>query len=267
MISIVCPFRNRGILESWLLKSLRTQTARCEIITIDTARHGFSSAAQALNFGGRQARGKYIIFVHQDVDLVSTSWLEDAEALLDSIPNLGIAGVVGSAEGGDSVSERIRNVIAHGDDRELIGNPISAPVPVQTLDELLLIIPRKVFQMYQFDEHTCDGWHLYGADYCLSMVATGKGVYVIPMYVIHKSKGASAGKLAFIINFGLSREYYRTLRRLLTKHKDHFVWIYTTPGYGKWKTTELLFSQRLKYSAREMIKLLAMGIKALFSRK
>jgi len=261
MISVVCAYESTQILNGWLLKSLKAQTAGHEIITVDTAAHGFKSAAQALNFGGNQAKGKYIMFVHQDVDLVSASWLVDAEALLDTVPNLGIAGVVGSVEEGCSVSERMRNVIAHGDYMEQIGNVINSPEPVQTLDELLLIIPREVFQRYPFDEDTCSDWHLYGTDYCLNMLTIGKGVYVIPLYVNHKSKGASTNKLLFIFNFGLKREYYQTLKKILNKHKKYFVWIYATPGYGKWKTTEPLFSQRLKHPAIEMIKWFAVRIK------
>lgn len=44
------------------------------------------------------------------------------------------------------------------------GADIDEPIPVQTLDELLLIIPRRVFEGHKFDESTCDGWHLYGVE-------------------------------------------------------------------------------------------------------
>ena len=257
-------------MNDWLLKSLKAQTVEYEMILIDTATQGFQSAAQALNFGGNQAKGKYIMFVHQDVNLLSNTWLEDAEEMLDTIPNLGIAGVVGSVEQGDSVSERTRNVITHGDAMERIGNPISSPERVQTLDELLLIIPRDIFQRYQFDEYSCNNWHLYGVDYCLTMLTLKKGVYVIPLFVIHKSKGALTNKrfykFSFIFNFGLSREYYHTLERVLKKHKKDFVWIYTTPGYGKWKTNESFIIQRVKYSMTEMVKWCAVRIESFFRR-
>jgi len=271
MISIVCACNNAAILNGWLLKSLKAQTVEYEMITIDTAKQGFQSAAQALNFGGNRAKGRYIMFVHQDVILPSNTWLEDAEKMLDTIPNLGIAGVVGSVEEGDSVSQRTRNVITHGDDMEQIGGPISSPERVQTLDELLLIIPRDIFQKYQLDEYSCNNWHLYGVDYCLTMLTLKKGVYVIPLFVIHKSKGALTNKrfykFSFILNFGLSREYFYTLEKVLEKHKKNFIWIYTTPGYGKWKTTESLFMQRLKYSVIEMLTWLGMKIDAFFKRK
>ena len=258
MISVVCASRNAAILNEWLLASLKAQTVEYEMITVDTAQQGFQSAARALNFGGNQAKGKYIMFVHQDVQLRSNTWLGDAEEMLDTIPNLGIAGVMGSVEEGDSVSQRMRNVITHGDDREQIGNPIRSPERVQTLDELLLIVPREIFQRYQFDEYSCNNWHLYGVDYCLTMLTLKKDVYVIPFFVIHKSKGALTNKrfhkFSFVLNFGLSREYYYTLERVLKKHKEHFVWIYTTPGYGKWKTTESVIMQRVKYSMTETVK-------------
>lgn len=267
MISVVCAYENIQVLNNWLLRSLKAQTVEYELITIDTIERGFSSAAQALNFGGSQGKGKYIMFVHQDVNLASPSWLEDAEAHLDTIPNLGIAGVVGSVEKGSNVSERMRNVIAHGDDIEQIGNVISSPEPVQTLDELLLIIPQKVFQKYPFDENTCNNWHLYATDYCLNMLTIGKGVYVIPLYVIHKSKGASTNKLLFVINFGLSKEYYQILKKILNKYKNLFAYVYTTHGYGKWKTTQSLCIQRLRYSIFEMTNWFVMRIKSFIRRK
>jgi len=270
MISIVCAYKNAGILNDWLLESLKAQTVEYEMIAIDTAERGFQSAAQALNCGGNQARGKYIMFVHQDVKLISNSWLKDAEEILDTLPNLGIAGVVGSVEKGRSVSERMRNVIRHGDDREQIGNPISSPERVQTLDELLCIIPREVFQRCPFDEDTCSNWHLYGVDYCLTMLTLGKGVYVIPFFVIHKSKGASINKrfhtLLFLFHFGLSREYYHTLERVLKKHRKDFVWVHTTPGYGKWKTNESFIVQRMKHSAIEMLKWFGVRMRSFFRR-
>jgi GT2 family glycosyltransferase len=270
MISVVCAYNNAGILKDWLLESLKAQTVEHELILIDTVEHGFQSAAQALNSGGNQARGKYIMFVHQDVRLISNSWLKDAEEMLDTLPNLGIAGVVGSVEEGRTVSDRMRNVIRHGDDSDQIGNSISSPERVQTLDELLCIIPREVFQRYQFDEDTCSNWHLYGVDYCLTMLTLGKGVYVIPFFVIHKSTGAADRRfhaLSFLFHFGLSSGFFQTLEKVLRKHQKKFVWIYTTPGYGKWKTTEPLFIQRLKYSIIEMLQWFAVRIKSFMRKK
>ena len=81
MISIVCVYNNQDILNNWLLKSLKHQTVEFELITLDNTRNTFKSAAEALNYGGKKAKGKYIMFVHQDVDLSSDTWLEDVEKM------------------------------------------------------------------------------------------------------------------------------------------------------------------------------------------
>ncbi|MBL7196670.1 MAG: family 2 glycosyl transferase [Candidatus Omnitrophica bacterium] len=268
MISIVCIYNNEIILQDWLLKSLKNQTAEFELIKIDNTKNRFKSAAETLNYGGRQVKGKYIMFVHQDVDLCSNSWLEDTEKILDSISNLGIAGVIGVCEIGDTVAERILNVIRHGDNQRLIGNPIIVPEHVQTLDEQLLIIPKDVFQKYQFDEKTCDGWHLYGVDYCLIMGSLGFEVYAIPMFVQHKSDGASIRRplysLPVIFNLGpMVKEYYSSIDKVLKKHKNNYKWVYTTCAHGKWSTSRPLIFQRILHLIREYSKGLWNKIKRL----
>ena len=272
MISVVCAYNNETILNEFLLRGLKDQTVEYELITVDTVKHRFQSAAEALNFGGNGARGKYIMFVHQDVRLVSNSWLENAEEVLDTIPNLGIAGVIGKVEEGSIDSERTKNIIIHGDDMQQIGNHIDSPVKVQTLDELLLIIPKEVFKGFQFDQKVCNHWHLYGVDYCLSAAIEGKSVYVIPFFVIHKSKGASINKplyssLSALFTLGLDRTYYKTLNKVLKKHKKKFVRIYTTTGWGKWNTTEPLILQRIKQPFLEVMKYIFRRIKLFYKHK
>ena len=100
MISIVCVFNDWEVLERFLLRSLDTQTAPYEMHLVDNTNGRFKSAAEALNFGGQQATGKYIMFVHQDVYLASTVWLESVENTLDTLPKLGIAGVAGKTKNG-----------------------------------------------------------------------------------------------------------------------------------------------------------------------
>jgi len=111
MISIVCVFNNKDTLEDCLLRSLGIQTSPYEPIFIDNRRGRFRSAAEALNHGGAKATGKYIMFVHQDVEFISDSWLGDAEKLLDSIADLGIAGVAGISRGKSGNAAQEKNVI------------------------------------------------------------------------------------------------------------------------------------------------------------
>ncbi len=73
------------MLNKFLLKGLKNQTAHYELILIDNTKNKFKSAANALNFGAKNANGNYLIFVHQDVLLCSDTWLEEAEKIIKSI--------------------------------------------------------------------------------------------------------------------------------------------------------------------------------------
>jgi hypothetical protein len=249
VISVVCVYNNKTILEDCLLKSLKGQTTAYELILVDNSERKYKSASEALNWGGRKAKGNYIMFAHQDVDLCSTSQLLNTEKLLDSIPGLGIAGVAGrKAKGG------LITAIRHGDPPVPASRiHIEKPTLVQTLDECLVIVPRPVFHKLQFDEETCDDWHLYAVDYCLSVAVLALGVYTIPMYAYHKSIGSVArNPFRIILNTGsLPEGYYCTLRKLLVKHRHCYRMIYTTTG--NWDTRLPLTFQRIRLLPRELL--------------
>ena len=114
------------------------------------------------------------------------------------------------------------------------GNPISMPEVVQTLDECLVIIPKKIFDDQGFDAITCDGWDLYAVDYCLSIKRIGRQAYAIPMFVYHGSMG------------NLTERYFSVLNKVLNKHKKYFKMINTTTG--SWSTSYPINVQR-KYIA------------------
>jgi len=49
MISVVCVYNNREMLERRLLNSLEQQSALCELIVVDNRDGAFAGAAKALN--------------------------------------------------------------------------------------------------------------------------------------------------------------------------------------------------------------------------
>ena len=219
MISIVVVYNNEQGLNEILLKSLRNQTAKFELIKLDNTKGRFKSAAEALNYGGNQANEKYIMFVHQDVELGSTSWLENAEQFLDSIPKIGIAGVAGMSKKGKINDERKKGYIS--DCGEIWGKPFEKPEEVQTLDECLLIVPKVVFAKLKFDEKIFDEWHCYGADYCLCTQQIGLKSYVLPLFIYHRSLRSNVKKLL------------KYQKRLYLKHKTNYKKIYTTTTPGE----------------------------------
>ena len=220
MISVVVVYNNERTLNEILSKSLKNQTAKFELITLDNTRGQFKSAAEALNFGGRKAMGKYIMFVHQDIELDNDSWLENVEKLLDDINDLGIAGVAGMSEKGRNDAERRRGCIS--DCGNIWGEFLKKKEEVQTLDECLMIVLKSVFEKIQFDEKTFDNWHCYGADYCLVIKQMELKTYVIPAFVYHRSLRSNIKGLVT----------YQ--KRLYNKHRENYRRIYTTSGEIYW---------------------------------
>jgi hypothetical protein len=232
MIDIVCVYNNTQVLEKYLLKGLQNQTTEYNLILINNTKAEFNSAAKAINRGGWQAKSKYIMFIHQDVDLSSESWLEDAEKILDSLPNLGIAGVAGKNDKKGVISN-----IKHGNPPVSAGAiQLTTSTKVQTLDECLVIIPKDVFNFIQFDEAVCNDWHLYAVDYCLSIKQLEFIVYVLPIPIYHRSPG-----------YSFSESYYVSLENVLRKHKNHNKMIFTT--MGNWSTRSPIYTQK-PYLAR-----------------
>ncbi len=232
MFSIVCTYNNEKVMDDYLLRGLKEQTSSFELIKVDNTSGTIKSAAEGLNRGGRSAKGDYIIFMHQDVYFMSGEWLEKAESFLRKIPDLGVAGIAGmrkaKAAGAFKVGEiPVENracFVYQGPEKKpkMYGNAFAGPIEVQTLDEQLLIVPGNVFTGIKFDEKTCDGWHLYGVDYSLSVKKAGLKAYVLPLPVWHLSSRP------------MGDEYYITLDKILKKHKREKV-IYTT--CGSWHTS------------------------------
>lgn len=217
MISIVCVYNNDKILKNNLLKGLENQTVEFELITVDNTRNRFKSAAEALNYGGGKAKGKYIMFVHQDVELPSNSSLGNVEKILEEVSDLGIAGVAGMSEKGRNNKERRR----FGAKSQEV-NLVQKPEEVQTLDELMLIIPNPVFRKLKFDEAIFDGWHCYGVDYCLCTRQLGLKAYIIPAFIHHRSLQRNTENLLM----------YQ--KKLYDKHKKRHRVIFSTTGEISW---------------------------------
>ena len=240
MISVVVVYNNEGILNKYLVSSLGQQTAKFELVKVDNTQGPFKSASEALNYGAKGTEGKYIMFVHQDVSLRSTSWLKNAEKTADSLSHVGAIGVAGKTEG----DGRFITSVMHGNPPKLSEqNCVKSPTKVQTLDECLIIVPKSVFDKLKFDEEVCDGWHLYGVDYSLSIKNLGLDAYVIPLPAYHASTGI--GKNILKIMFSLEphpKEYYRILPKILSKHSAVGK-IYTT--CGNWSLDSPLFLQKL----------------------
>ncbi len=229
MISIICIYNNHKILDDNLLKSLKKQNINYELILLDNTKEKYRSAANALNYGAKNAKGNFLMFVHQDIDILSDKWLQNVEKMLFSLDNLGVAGFAGFPEDMEEIG-MIGN-IKDGYPPEDVGIHIDEPVEVQTVDECLFIIPRSIFRNIQFDETTCPNWHLYAVDYCLNIKKEGLSVYTLPYEIYHASR-----------SYSFSEDYYTTLKDVIRKYGSSYNKIYTTCGVWSTNSFRLLIN-------------------------
>jgi hypothetical protein len=233
MISVISIINNNDVAKKYLLKGLHSQTTKYELLLIDNTASVYTSGSQANNLASLEATGDYLMFIHQDVLLRSKNGLKQVEDWLSTLSKVGLAAAVGMIkpkfinqyEAYARYLSLLRLGLLHlwflryGRGNNLHGSSMSpwggrfvtSPVCVQTVDEFFLTIPASIFEHTKFDEVTCSDWHLFGTDYSLSIQQKGYKVYVLPISVIHRSKGT------------ISIPYVRTLAKVLEKHKNEKV--------------------------------------------
>lgn len=165
------------------------------------------SASRAYNLALSEARADTVIFAHQDVYLPHSfiSRLRAAIGYLNTRPgpSWAVLGIVGAtAEGG-----RVGRAWSSGLNRE-VGGVFSEPVPVVSVDELLIVVRRPSGLMF---DDALPGFHLYGTDIVQSALDKGFGAYVIHAPVIHNSNPAPLGPDYWSAYRHLARSWRRRL--------------------------------------------------------
>ncbi|RKY03959.1 MAG: hypothetical protein DRP56_10690 [Planctomycetota bacterium] len=141
--------------------------------------HNAPSAAVGLNTGIRKAKHEIVVCCHQDVvfpPLWAAMLYDQIELISD--PSFGVLGTFGAAE--DS------RLVGHVSDPH--NNPKMGDLPCRamSLDEHCLVIRKSSGLL--FDENL-SGFHMYGADICLSAQSKKMCNYVIDAPVVHLSGG------------------------------------------------------------------------------
>lgn len=152
----------------------------------------FASAAEAYNDALDRSSNDLIIFAHQDM-YFPDSWLPTLKRSLEYLghkdPRWGVLGCFGVA----NTKQRYGQVYSSG--LGLIGNQISQPVRVRTLDEIVLILRNSSGLRFAT---SLPGFHFYGADICLRALSRGMYNYVVPGLCVHNTQ----------LNPTLPREFY-----------------------------------------------------------
>jgi hypothetical protein len=182
-VSIVCVFNDLKVRRSCLdrsIKAHRDEAPATEYLPIDNVGGSFPSAGAALNHGAAQATHDFIAFVHQDVYLHSLRALEEAAGMLADDESIGLLGAIGlTAEG--RFFGRVRDRVI------LMGNPAGEPAPVDCVDEVLFMIPRRALEREPLPEEAELAWHAYAAEYGLRVRSHGLRVCAVDIPLTHNS--------------------------------------------------------------------------------
>lgn len=162
------------------IERYRSEVDDLDYVLVDNRDEAFQSAGAAFNFGASAARHDHLVFAHQDVVLHSLTALERAAAILDADHGIGLAGASGVERGGRLVG-RVR------DRGVLIGERANGPVDVDAIDEVLFIVPRRVFDRDRISEAPRFAWHAYAAEYGLRLRRSGLRVCAVDVPLTHNS--------------------------------------------------------------------------------
>ena len=107
--------------------------------------------------------------MHQDVYLHSLTALEEAAGRLANDESIGLLGALGVTSEGGFVG-RVRDRVFLG------GAPAREPTTVDSVDELLFMVPRRLLVREPLTEDPELAWHAYAVEYGLRVRARGRRV-------------------------------------------------------------------------------------------
>jgi hypothetical protein len=200
-ITFVIAVNNKHVFESNFLASPCLSGPHSHQIIVQ---EGFSSAATAYNDAIDRSTNDLIVFAHQDM-IFPEFWLSDLQRALDSLrqtdPQWGVLGCYG-----ETLYDNGRGYIYSGG-LGIMGKPTEHPAPVQTLDEIVLILRKS--SGLRFDEGL-PHFHFYGADICMAAAARGMKSYAISAFCIHNTQQ----------NLILPKEFYESYWHVKRRWKN-----------------------------------------------
>lgn len=165
---------------------------------------GFPAASLAYNDAIDRSGNDLLLFCHQDVFLPA-SWAGGLKRSLEFLekndPRWGVLGCYGKTSEGHDWGQ----VYSHG--LGLVGRRSENVMPVQTLDEIVLILRKS--SGLRFDT-SLPHYHFYGTDICMRAAQAGRKSYAIPALVVHNTRW----------NLVLPTEFYECYRHVKATWKD-----------------------------------------------
>lgn len=215
-MAVMC--NDQAILQRNLLASDLVNKQQAELLIDADA----SSAALSYNRALDRAGSDIVIFAHQDV-YFPPGWIEQLERAIARVeqidPDWALIGAIGMSHDARHVGE----VWSTGQGAK-IGAAVSTPEPVQSLDELVIVMRRAAGLRF---DGALPGFHLYGTDIVQTALAAGKGAYVCHLPVVHNDRFHDRLRG----DFRAAYRYVRLKWRAKLPIRTTVLWV-TVAGYG-----------------------------------
>lgn len=202
MISAILCSRSPSAFEHVRRNLLRTAgDVDLEVIRIDNSTNQLG-ICQAYNKGVEQAKGNYLVFLHEDVYHLEFGWGIRLLRKYQSEPLVGVVGVAGSQIlfgepplwswiGRPWLFGKVVHELDRGERFFMtVFSPDSGDREVVALDGCWFSARRSVFETVQFDEKTFPGFHFYDIDFCLQARQHWKVIATTDILVKHLSPGS-----------------------------------------------------------------------------
>ena len=182
-VSIVCVARDHNVRESNLDRSIADhlhEAPDTEYLPLDNSTGAFGTAGQAFNHAATIARNAFLVFVHADVYIHSLRSLEEMAGVLATRPDIGVHGSAGISADGKIVGCMRDRVV-------VLGERVSEPTDVDSLDEVLFMVSREGLLSEPIVDIPELGWHAYAVEYGVRVRARGKRVTAGGIPLTHNS--------------------------------------------------------------------------------
>lgn len=188
-LTIACVYNDIGVRRHCLDRSLERYAGPVEVqyLPVDNTTHAWPSAGAALNHAVRMAHHDIVVMVHQDVYLHDVDALAAAAGHLDDA-RWGMLGASGVTAGRRSAG-RLRDRVI------LIGEHAPVPIPVDTLDEVLVMARRDDVLAQPLSEEPELAWHAYAVEYALRTRSQGRLVGAVDTAITHNSLTINLARL------------------------------------------------------------------------
>lgn len=156
-----------------------------------------------------EARGQFVIFCHDDVELIDDGFDDLLACLADldtRAPDWMLAGVAGGIFRPAGEFRRPILALYHSDREGTMYRRCNPPRQVETLDECFIVMRRARPVINSTD---LSGFHFYGPDLCLQAELQGGSAHVIRFHVRHH--GLGHGGQTFRACRAAFREKYRAI--------------------------------------------------------